>query len=75
MPLLQEAGVHVQHYLALAAGSTLAGNIFIFGAASNMIIIQNAEKRGFKDFNVGLFSLIGIPLTVVNLFVYALFFH
>lgn len=75
MPLLQEAGVHVHQYLALAAGSTLAGNIFIFGAASNMIIIQNAEKRGFKDFNVGLFSLIGIPLTVVNLFVYALFFR
>ena len=32
--------------LPLAAGSTIAGNLFILGAASNVIIIQNAERRG-----------------------------
>jgi Na+/H+ antiporter NhaD/arsenite permease-like protein len=30
--------------MALAAGSTIAGNLLILGAASNVIIIQNAEK-------------------------------
>ncbi len=33
-------------FLALAAGSTIAGNLTIPGAASNIIIIQNAEHRG-----------------------------
>jgi Na+/H+ antiporter NhaD/arsenite permease-like protein len=32
--------------VALAAGSTIAGNLTILGAASNVIIIQNAEKKG-----------------------------
>ena len=32
--------------MALAAGSTIAGNFLILGAASNVIIIQNAEKEG-----------------------------
>ncbi len=32
--------------MALAAGSTIAGNLLILGAASNVIIIQNAEKEG-----------------------------
>jgi len=73
LPLLKHLAVHSYHYLALAAGSTLAGNLFVFGAASNIIILQNAEKRGHFGFSVGLFSLIGIPLTVINLAVYAVF--
>lgn len=71
IPLLKHLGANIHHYLALAVGSTLAGNIFIFGAASNMIIIQNAEKRGYRGFKVGLFSLLGIPLTAVFLTIYA----
>jgi len=59
--------------VALAAGSTIAGNLSILGAASNVIIIQNAEKR-----NVTLtffeFVKIGIPLTIINVVVYYLFF-
>jgi Na+/H+ antiporter NhaD/arsenite permease-like protein len=58
--------------MALAAGSTIAGNLFILGAASNVIIIQNAEKRGetlsFLDF-----ARVGVPLTVLNVLVYWLF--
>ncbi|MBP9727018.1 MAG: anion transporter [Gammaproteobacteria bacterium] len=73
IPLLQNVDATVSHYLLLAASSTLAGNIFIFGAASNIIIIQNAEKRGFKGLSIGLFSLLGIPLTIIHLSVYAFF--
>lgn len=38
--------VSQEQLMALAAGSTIAGNLLIFGAASNVIIIQNAEKEG-----------------------------
>lgn len=58
--------------MALAAGGTIAGNMLILGAASNIIIIQNAEKKRetltFVDF-----AKIGIPLTVIDTLVYYLF--
>ncbi len=61
-----------QALMALAAGSTIAGNLFILGAASNVIIIQNAEKSGetltFLDF-----ARVGVPLTALNVFVYWIF--
>ena len=61
-----------QELMALAAGSTIAGNLFILGAASNVIIIQNAEKSGetltFLDF-----ARVGVPLTALNVFVYWIF--
>jgi Na+/H+ antiporter NhaD/arsenite permease-like protein len=60
--------------MALAAGSTIAGNFLILGAASNVIIIQNAEKRegtlGFFEFD-----RIGIPLGFLNLLIYWLWFY
>ncbi len=69
-PLL--TGASVKDLMALAAGSTIAGNLFILGAASNVIIIQNAEKSGetltFLDF-----AKVGIPLTAVNILIYWLF--
>ena len=69
-PLL--TGASVKDLMALAAGSTIAGNLFVLGAASNVIIIQNAEKSGetltFLDF-----AKVGIPLTVANILIYWLF--
>ncbi|HUI40155.1 MAG TPA: anion transporter [Methanothrix sp.] len=69
-PLL--AGASVKELMALAAGSTIAGNLFILGAASNVIIIQNAERNGetltFLDF-----ARVGIPLTLLNVLIYWLF--
>ncbi len=58
---------------ALAAGSTIAGNLSILGAASNVIIIQNAEKRNVT-LNFFEFVKIGIPLTIINVVVYYVFF-
>jgi Na+/H+ antiporter NhaD/arsenite permease-like protein len=55
--------------MALAAGSTIAGNLLILGAASNVIIIQNAEKEGqtlsFYDF-----FKVGTLITVLDAIVY-----
>jgi Na+/H+ antiporter NhaD/arsenite permease-like protein len=70
LPLLH--GASIKGMMALAAGSTIAGNLFILGAASNVIIIQNAEKENetltFLDF-----ARVGIPLTILNLLVYWIF--
>ena len=61
-----------QALMALAAGSTIAGNLFILGAASNVIIIQNAEKSG-ETLTFLEFARVGVPLTVLNVLVYWLF--
>lgn len=72
MPILTHANAGVPQLMTLAAGSTIAGNLTILGAASNVIIIQNAEKFGhtigFMDF-----IKIGMPLTIVNIAVYYVF--
>lgn len=59
MPFLSQGSSSVPLMMALAAGSTLAGNMTVTGAASNVIIVQNAEKDGvnlsfFEFFTVGL---------------------
>ncbi|MCX6826679.1 MAG: SLC13 family permease [candidate division Zixibacteria bacterium] len=73
MPILLQAGATTGALIALAAGSTIAGNFFILGAASNVIIIQNAEKKEGITLTFWEFARIGIPLTLVNLLVYWLF--
>jgi Na+/H+ antiporter NhaD/arsenite permease-like protein len=73
MPLLTHLGVSTQGLMALAAGSTIAGNLTILGAASNVIIIQNAEKRSGVTVTFMEFIRIGIPLTALNILVYWVF--
>jgi Na+/H+ antiporter NhaD/arsenite permease-like protein len=58
--------------MALAAGSTIAGNLFILGAASNVIIIQNAEKEN-ETLTFLEFARVGIPLSILNIIVYMIF--
>jgi Na+/H+ antiporter NhaD/arsenite permease-like protein len=55
--------------MALAAGSTIAGNLTILGAASNVIIIQNAEKQG-ETLTFWEFARVGLPLTILQVAVY-----
>ncbi|HBM15989.1 MAG TPA: anion transporter [Lentisphaeria bacterium] len=73
MPLLIKAGASSKALIALAAGSTIAGNLLILGAASNIIIIQNAEMRSKETITFLDFAKIGIPLTIINAFVYYIF--
>jgi len=73
LPVLAAPVPDTVSLMALAAGSTIAGNLTIIGAASNIIIIQNAERKagqtlGFRDF-----TRVGLPLTAVNILVYWLF--
>jgi Na+/H+ antiporter NhaD/arsenite permease-like protein len=61
-------------WAALAGGSTLAGNLSLLGAASNLIIAQGAERQGYR---IGFieFMKVGAVLTAVDvavLYVYLL---
>jgi Na+/H+ antiporter NhaD/arsenite permease-like protein len=73
LPLLLQLGTSVNGMMALAAGSTIAGNFSILGAASNVIIIQNAEKNSNETLTFMDFIKVGVPLTIINIAVYWLF--
>lgn len=73
MPVLKTLNATTFQYMALAASSTLAGNFLILGAASNIIAIANSEKLGEKVPAIK-FSLIGIPLGIINMIVIYLWF-
>jgi Na+/H+ antiporter NhaD/arsenite permease-like protein len=73
LPVLLHLGAGTAAMMALAAGSTIAGNLTILGAASNVIIIQNAERRSGATLSFWEFVRIGVPLTAVNVAVYWLF--
>jgi Na+/H+ antiporter NhaD/arsenite permease-like protein len=73
LPMLVQSGASIKGLMALAAGSTIAGNLFILGAASNVIIIQNAEKDFDETLTFLDFAKIGVVLTTINVFVYWIF--
>ncbi len=73
LPMLSQLGTYTKEMMALAAGATIAGNLTILGAASNVIIIQNAEQRSGETLTFFEFARIGLPLTVLNMALYAAF--
>ncbi|MBM2825392.1 MAG: arsenite permease [Dehalococcoidales bacterium] len=73
LPMLTRLGASTPAMVALAAGSTIAGNFSILGAASNVIIIQNAESKSGETVTFLEFVKIGVPLTLINVAVYWVF--
>ncbi len=73
LPLLETTGAGILSYFALLAGSTLAGNLTILGAASNVIVIQQGEREGiiisFWDF-----FKIGFPICFAQSVIYIIYF-
>lgn len=53
--------------MLLAAMSTLAGNLFIISAASNVIVVQQAEKFGAQPFHFWEFTRYVWPVTIVSI--------
>jgi len=53
-------------WVALAAASTLAGNVTLLGAASNLIVADLAEKARVP-FRLGTFVRYGLPLAAITL--------
>ncbi|WP_298985057.1 SLC13 family permease [uncultured Roseibium sp.] len=61
---------HETATLMLLSGiSTLAGNLFILSAASNVIIVQQAEKHGVAPFQFWQFTVYVLPVTIFSLIV------
>ncbi len=73
LPMLMHLGASTRELVTLAAGSTIAGNLTILGATSNVIIIQNAESKTGDTLTFVEFIRIGLPLTIINLAVYWVF--
>jgi len=65
LPLLQGVDAGTASYMALAAGATMAGTLTILGAASNVIIVQNAERRSGETLSLVEFLRAGLPVTAV----------
>ena len=66
-------GAHVDQWMMLAAASTIAGNLTILGAASNIIVIEAAETRRVPAFSFFEFFKVGSIVTSANLAVYYVF--
>jgi len=65
LPAFQNAGASASQYLSLAAGSTLAGNMTILGAAANVIVLEAAEGRG-SGFSYTDFLKSGLPVALAT---------
>lgn len=68
IPFLQHLGYGSsapEVWMALAAGSTLAGNLTLMGAASNLIVLTQAERAGVK-ISFYRFVRYGVPLTLIT---------
>ena len=65
-------GGDVKAWLALAGASTLAGGVSLLGAASNVIILEEAENRG-SGFSTLEFSKVGLLVTIPNILILYLF--
>lgn len=67
------SGANVASWMMLAAASTVAGNLTILAAASNMIIIQASESKNVRPFTFVEFLKVGSLVTAANLVVYLVF--
>ncbi|MDP7975134.1 MAG: SLC13 family permease [Thermoprotei archaeon] len=64
----------VGSWAALAAGSTVAGNLTLMGAASNLIILEESEREGTKSpLDFWRFLKYGILITSLDVIILALF--
>lgn len=57
-------------WIALAMASSIAGNATIFGAASNIIVIESIESRSNTTISYLEFLKIGLFVTAVNIIIY-----
>ena len=64
---------HISQWMMLASASTIAGNLTILGAASNIIIIDVAESKNVRTFTFFEFFKIGVLVTLANIVIYYLF--
>ena len=73
MSNLAITGFNSLPWIALAAGSTLAGNLSFLGAVSNVIIVQSAEAKGAKAFSFFEFLKYGFVVTAVTFLIFLVY--
>lgn len=56
----------IPNLMMLAGISTLAGNLFIISAASNVIVVQQAERFGRTPFTFWQFTFAVLPITLAS---------
>lgn len=71
-PAILSEGISRAGVLALVAGSTIAGNLTILGAASNVIVLQKAELESVH-ISMKEFCSYGVPLTFCQSIIYILY--
>lgn len=62
------------YWLLLAAGSTLAGNLTLFGSVANLIVVEAATNLGYK-LTFWEHLRFGVPLTLCTLILAYLWIH
>ncbi|MBD2356900.1 anion transporter [Tolypothrix sp. FACHB-123] len=62
------------YWLLLAAGSTLAGNLTLFGSVANLIVVEAAKNLGYKLTFLDHLRF-GVPLTLCTLILAYLWIH
>ncbi|MEM1610201.1 MAG: SLC13 family permease [Sulfolobales archaeon] len=70
MHQLGYGGEDIEAWITLAMASTIAGNLTILGAASNIIILESLETRFGASVSFIRFLRIGCIVTAVNLAIY-----
>lgn len=63
-------GSDINVWIALAMSATIAGNLTILGAASNIILLEVVEQRRRESITFIEFLKIGSVVTIINLLVY-----
>jgi Na+/H+ antiporter NhaD/arsenite permease-like protein len=71
-PLIPKNDTH--YWLLLAAGSTLAGNLTLFGSVANLIVVEAATNLGYKLTFIEHLRF-GVPLTLCTLILTYLWIH
>ncbi|MEM4966035.1 MAG: SLC13 family permease [Sulfolobales archaeon] len=66
-------GLSVREWISLAMSSTVAGNLTLLGAASNIIVLEALESRYKISISAIEFMKVGALITVINLVIYNLF--
>ncbi|MBC7128011.1 MAG: hypothetical protein H5T32_07370 [Candidatus Methanosuratus sp.] len=65
LPAFKAAGATPSQWISLAAGSTLAGNLTLLGAAANIIVLEAAENKG-ETFSFWEFLKVGAPVAILT---------
>lgn len=71
LPAFKAAGAAPSQWISLAAGSTLAGNLTLLGAAANIIVLETAENKG-ETFSFWEFLRVGAPTAILTSIIAAL---